>query len=39
MTPTGTNLIGVVKHMTWIEGWYLCEFLAANGRTLWEWEG
>lgn len=24
MTPTGTNLIGVVKHMTWIESWYLC---------------
>lgn len=25
MTATGTNLIGVVKHMTWIEGWYLCQ--------------
>jgi hypothetical protein len=24
-TPTGTNLIGLVKHMTWIEGWYLCQ--------------
>jgi hypothetical protein len=25
MTGTGTNLIGVVKHMTWIESWYLCD--------------
>jgi hypothetical protein len=30
MTGTGTNLIGVVKHMTWIESWYLCD---AFGRT------
>lgn len=38
MTPTGTNLIGVVKHMTWIEGWYLCEFFdRERPRLEWEW--
>ena len=39
MTPTGTNLIGLVKHMTWIEGWYLCEFFGRERPRLeWEWE-
>ena len=39
MTPTGTNLIGMVKHMTWIEGWYLCEFFGRERPRLeWEWE-
>lgn len=39
MTPTGTNLIGLVKHMTWIEGWYLCEFFGRHRPHLaWEWE-
>ena len=39
MTPTGTNLVGLVKHMTWIEGWYLCEFFGrARPRLEWEWE-
>src|SRR5205085_7624905 len=39
MTPTGTNLIGLVKHMTWIEGWYLCEFFDRERPRLgWEWE-
>lgn len=39
MTPTGTNLIGMVKHMTWIECWYLCEFFGRERPYLaWEWE-
>ncbi len=39
MTPTGTNLVGLVKHMTWIEGWCLCEFFRARtARLSWEWE-
>jgi hypothetical protein len=39
MTPTGTNLIGLVKHMTWIEGWYLCELLdRPRPRLDWEWD-
>jgi hypothetical protein len=39
MTPTGTNLIGIVKHMTWIESWYLCEFFGHERPYLaWEWE-
>ena len=39
MTPTGTNLIGMVKHMTWIESWYLCEFFSRERpRLAWEWE-
>lgn len=39
MTPTGTNLVGLVKHMTWIEGWYLCEFFGrGRPRLEWEWE-
>lgn len=39
MTPTGTNLVGLVKHMTWIEGWYLCEFFGRERPRLeWEWE-
>ncbi len=39
MTPTGTNLIGLVKHMSWIESWYLCEFFGrARPRFEWEWE-
>jgi hypothetical protein len=39
MTPTGTNLIGMVKHMTWIESWYLCEFFGRERPRLpWEWE-
>jgi hypothetical protein len=39
MTPTGTNLVGLVKHMTWIEGWYLCEFFERERPRLeWEWE-
>jgi hypothetical protein len=39
MTPTGTNLIGMVKHMTWIEAWYLCEFFGRERpRLAWEWE-
>jgi uncharacterized damage-inducible protein DinB len=39
MTPTGTNLVGLVKHMTWIEGWYLCEFFGRKRPHLeWEWE-
>jgi hypothetical protein len=39
MTPTATNLIGLVKHMTWIEGWYLCEFFGRERPRLeWEWE-
>ncbi|MEM9565631.1 MAG: DinB family protein [Actinomycetota bacterium] len=39
MTPTGTNLIGLVKHLTWIEGWYLCEFFDRERPRLdWEWE-
>jgi hypothetical protein len=39
MTPTGTNLIGIVKHMTWIESWYLCEFFSRQRPRLeWEWE-
>lgn len=37
MTPTGTNLIGLVKHMTWIEGWYLCEFFGRR-RPVLPWE-
>ena len=37
LTPTGTNLIGLVKHMTWIEGWYLCEFFdRERPRLSWE---
>lgn len=39
MTPTGTNLIGLVKHMSWIESWYLCEFFGRERpRMEWEWE-
>jgi hypothetical protein len=39
MTPTGTNLIGLIKHMTWIEGWYLCEFFdRERPRLEWEWD-
>jgi len=39
MTPTGTNLLGLVKHLTWIEGWYLCEFFGRERpRLAWEWE-
>jgi hypothetical protein len=39
MTPTGTNLVGLVKHMTWIEGWYLCEFFDhERPRLEWEWD-
>ena len=39
MTPSGTNLIGIVKHMTWIESWYLCEFFGRDRpRLAWEWE-
>jgi uncharacterized damage-inducible protein DinB len=39
MTPTGTNLLGLVKHMTWIEGWYLCEFFdRERPRLPWEWD-
>src|SRR4051794_22013696 len=39
MTPTGRNLVGLVKHMTWIEGWYLCEFFGRERPRLdWEWE-
>lgn len=39
MTPSGTNLVGLVKHMTWIEGWYLCEFFERDRpRLAWEWE-
>ena len=39
MTPTGTNLVGLVKHMTWIEGWYLCEFFdRERPRLEWEWD-
>jgi hypothetical protein len=39
MTPTGTNLVGLVKHMTWIEGWYLCAFFdRERPRLAWEWE-
>jgi hypothetical protein len=39
ITPTGTNLIGMVKHMTWIESWYLCEFFGRERpRLAWEWE-
>ncbi|MDP1794006.1 MAG: DinB family protein [Acidimicrobiales bacterium] len=39
MTQTGTNLIGLVKHMAWIESWYLCEFFGRERpRFEWEWE-
>jgi hypothetical protein len=39
MTPSGTNLVGLVKHMTWIEGWYLCEFFdRERPRLEWEWD-
>lgn len=39
LTPTGTNLIGLVKHLTWIEGWYLCEFFGRERpRLAWEWD-
>lgn len=39
ITPTGTNLIGIVKHMSWIECWYLCEFFGRERPHLpWEWE-
>ncbi|MEO1056027.1 MAG: DinB family protein [Actinomycetota bacterium] len=39
MTPTGTNLIGLIKHLTWIEGWYLCEFFGRKRPRLeWEWD-
>jgi hypothetical protein len=39
MTATGTNLVGLVKHMTWIEGWYLCEFFGRERPRLeWEWD-
>lgn len=38
MTPTGTNLIGMIKHMTWIEAWYLCEFFGRERPRL-AWEG
>jgi hypothetical protein len=39
MTPTGTNLVGLVKHMTWIEGWYPCEFFGRERPWLdWEWD-
>jgi len=39
LTPTGTNLIGLIKHMTWIEGWYLCGFFGRERPRLdWEWE-
>ncbi len=39
MTGTGTNLIGLVKHMTWIESWYLCEFFGRERPRLeWEWD-
>lgn len=38
-TPTGTNLIGVVKHMTWIESWYLCDAFGQDRPELpWEWD-
>lgn len=39
MTPSGTNLVGLIKHLTWIEGWYLCEFFGRDRPRLeWEWE-
>lgn len=37
MTPSGTNLIGVVKHLTWIEGWYLCVAFGRD-RPVLPWE-
>lgn len=37
LTPSGTNLVGLVEHMTWIEGRYLCElFDRARPRLAWE---
>jgi len=39
MTPTGTNLVGLVKHLTQIEGWYLCQFFdRERPRLEWEWD-
>ena len=39
MTASGTNLIGLVKHMSWIESWYLCEFFGRERPHFeWEWE-
>ena len=27
MTPTGTNLLGMVKHLAWVERGWFCEFI------------
>lgn len=27
LTPTGTNLLGMVKHLAWVELWWFCEFI------------
>jgi hypothetical protein len=37
MTPTGTNLIGLVKHMTGVEGAYLCDAFGRQRPSL-TWE-
>ena len=37
MAPSGTNLIGVIKHMTWIESWYLCDAFGRDRPQL-PWE-
>lgn len=37
-TPTGTNLLGLVKHLTWVELGYLGECLGRPLPEPWPWE-
>lgn len=37
-TPTGTNLLGLVKHLTWVELGYLGERLGRPLAEPWPWE-
>lgn len=32
MAPTGTNLLGMVKHLAWVELWWFCEFIDGQDR-------
>lgn len=38
LTPTGTNLLGLVKHLTWVELGYLGECLGRPLPEPWPWE-
>jgi hypothetical protein len=38
MTPTGTSLLGLVKHLTWVELGYLGECLRRRLPEPWPWE-